>query len=95
MTESEQRFVEIIERIPVIEEKLDKLLLALDKIATNNNLIGINIGGDIPFEYSETKEAEDTIKKNNYHELNEKARKLKEEADAISDELGFESTGNS
>ena len=95
MSESERRFVEIMERIPVIEEKLDKLLLALDKIHINNNLMGISMDDDTPFEYSETKEAEDTIKRANYHELNEKAIKLKAEADAISDELGFESTGNS
>ena len=92
MSESERRFVEVIERIPVIEEKLDKLLLALDKMITNNNLMGIDFNSDIPFEHSETKEAEDAIKKDNYHKLNEDARKLKEEANAIGDELGFEST---
>ena len=95
MSESEQRFVEIIERIPMIEEKLDKLLLAFDKIIENNNLMGIKINSEIPLEYDETKEAEDIIKRKNYHDLNEKARQLKAEADELGNELGFNSEGNS
>lgn len=86
---SEERFVQIIERIPAIEEKLDRLLLALGKMEINGNLMGINIDGDIPLEYSETKEAEDADKKKKCYELNEKAIKLKTEANEISDELGL------
>ena len=96
MTESEQRFVDIIERIPLMEEKLDRLLLAFDKMMTQNTLVGIRVSkeddDEIPVFYSEEIAKEDRIREENYHKLNAQAKKLKEEANAIGDELGFTNT---
>ena len=87
---TEDQFIEYMERIPAMEEKLDRLLLAFSKIVENGNLTGIvfNSTEGEPFvEFSENKQREQQVTLDIIHEKVEEARKLQKEADELREQL--------
>ena len=86
---TEAKFVEFINRMPVMEEKLDRLLFALQKIVDSNSLMGIKPDENGYFEYSEEKSKEDEIKLANYRMMTDEAKELQRQADEIGRELGI------
>jgi len=87
---SEDQFIAYMERIPVMEEKLNRLLLAFSKIAENGNMTGIvfNSTEGEPFvEYSDDKHREQQVTLDLIQEKVEEAKKLQKEADELREQL--------
>jgi len=85
---SPERFVELIEQIPVMQEKLDRILTTMDHIATNG-VIGMNrkFDGDTAFDFDPTKVAEDKEVQEAVRKKREESQRLQREADELEKEL--------
>jgi len=70
-----------MERIPVMEEKLNRLLLAFSKIADNST------EGEPFVEYSDDKHREQQVTLDLIQEKVEEAKKLQKEADELREQL--------
>ena len=87
---TEEKFVELMERIPVMEEKLNELLLTLNKIAESGNLMGIKQSDDFPhFTYDDQKAADDAELLRVSNEKIAAAKILNDEANGIREQLGI------
>ena len=87
---TEEEFNELMNRIPIMEEKLNRLLLAFEKISENENFLGIIKNESFPpLEYDKVKEETDNILYSSAKMKEEEAKKLQEEANAIREELGL------
>ena len=87
---TEERFVELMNRIPIMEEKLERLLLAFDKIVESGNLLGIKRNEEFPhFEYDEGKAEDDKMLLKLSGEKLAAAEELQKEANEIRNKLGF------
>lgn len=88
---TEEKFVELMNQIPVMSEKLDRVIHALNKIAENQSFEGIVFNDDSypHIEYSEVKFEEDNNKRKTAEELRKKAAELIKDADDIINELGI------
>ena len=81
---TEEEFVRLMNRIPVMEEKLNRLLLVFEKIIENKSMAGVRETDEFPHvEYSQEQADRDNIEVQGIEEKLEKARKLKEEADEL------------
>ena len=87
---TEEKFVELMERIPVMEEKLDALLLAFEKISQNRNGIGIVTNSEFPpFTFSEEVAQDHELIKAQMEEKRREAERLQQEANELRDKLDF------
>ena len=85
---SPERFVELIEQIPVMQEKLDRILTTMDKIA-EYGIIGLNrkFDGDSAFDFDPTRIVEDKVLQEEVRKKREESQKLAKEADELEKEL--------
>ena len=85
---TEERFVELIEKIPVMQEKLDRILSALKRMEESNNLKGFkrDIESD-PFDFDKSRVEQDEASIEVMNTKRAESERLKQEADAIEREL--------
>jgi len=82
---TEEQFIEMMNRIPVMEEKLDKLLFAFEKILESDKPIGIKKNNHFPpYEFDQDLADNQESIAIEIERKREEARRLKEEADALS-----------
>lgn len=85
---TEERFVELMNRIPAMEEKLNKLLLAFEKISQNQNMMGIKKNDEFPpLEFDEDIAAEHESVLQRAREKEIKAEELKRQAYELRSQL--------
>ena len=85
---SEERFVELIEQIPVLSEKIDRILSVLDTIAENGSTIGMDRSpeGD-PFELDPNRMQQERAVLEEIRRKKEESAKLRREADELERQL--------
>jgi cell shape-determining protein MreC len=87
---TEEKFVELMERIPVMEEKLNALLFAFEKISKNQNSFGIITNSEFPpFTFSEKAAQDHELIKAQIEKKRREAEKLQQEANELRDKLDF------
>jgi len=84
----ENRFVELMNQIPVMAVKLDRILNVMEQIA-ENGAIGLNrkFDGDTAFDFDPAKVKADKTLQEEVRKRREHSRKLAAEADEIEREL--------
>ena len=85
---SPERFVELIEQIPVMQEKLDRILVTMEHIK-ENGIIGLNrkFDGDTAFDIDPSQAAADKALQEQVRKKREASQKLAHEADDLEKEL--------
>lgn len=87
---TEDRFNELMERIPVMEEKLERLLLTFNKIVESGNFMGVTQSDEFPcFKHTEEKVKADKELLDLSDEKLAAAKILQDEANDIREQLGI------
>lgn len=93
MSKSDKELAELIGQIPVMNEKIDRILHTLDKIAETNTLLGLKRGEDAeesdPLEFDLAQFEMDTEMMEEIRRKREASRKLAAEADELESTLGL------
>jgi hypothetical protein len=83
---TEKRFVELVEMIPVMQQKLDRVLSLVEQIS-KTGILGISENQSGEIEFSEALYEQHVQKIKYMDELKAKAEKLQREADQIAKEF--------
>lgn len=88
---TEERFVELMEQIPVMHEKLDRLFNAFNEIIARGSLEGITLNEEEfpPIEFTQDKLDQDQQKRAELQAKQEEVRRMNQEINDIRDELGI------
>ena len=85
---SPERFVELIEQIPVMQKKLDRILVTIGEIK-KNGATGLNrkFDGETAFDFDPSRVAADKKLQDKVRKKREESQKLANEADELEREL--------